>query len=611
MTTKLNFEVESAEIIGDSTADSQFATARIRAFHTGKSLHDTWCDFDVLQRTAPTLYEKPIIFELDTKFGDFGTHNEGVTVPAGFVVPNSAEYELREDGRTALTVMAKIWKKYSGSFLEIFQDTNKTKKSVSVEMELYDYEKSSDGLLRLIDFAYSAICVLGDYITPASPGSELEMLSFAKEQTEQYEEAFAKEFASRYDDIDFTIPASIKRNAKKALEKYNKEEGISTVLLANARFMTNSATITPERVRTLFKRFQKNNLDELTMGMLGGKTAYRWLKELVAQMDEADEQEIRYFSGEESIAMPYSSLSEINPALKGIDPPITLAQANSIARQADGIGADKGGWGIAIKRFKDAHTVKEGKWVKKQNMSLDEEEENKSMTTQENPNGQEQEVLEQEGIETPETPEVETPVLEDPAPPAESEEEIEEAPETEEPKELVFSYADYFSQEELMSFFAEEETDDDDTKAKFSAAKAEFEVGKNAGIMMAAMFAALKKMQAKVSQMAKDAEVYMSENEELKKFKAEVDAQQKQYAVQQTLDELKEKADLPENVIEEIIAEASKYSLAELDTWKNFAKAKSFDFAKKDKPESEEDDITRFGLPFYRDVSPQNDLWAS
>ena len=35
--------------------------------------------------------------------------------------------------------------------------------------------------------------------------------------------------------------------------------------------------------------------------------------------------------------MPYASMDEVNPAIKGIDPPVTLAQANIIAEWADKI----------------------------------------------------------------------------------------------------------------------------------------------------------------------------------------------------------------------------------------------------------------------------------
>ena len=66
--------------------------------------------------------------------------------------------------------------------------------------------------------------------------------------------------------------------------------------------------------------------------------------------------------------MPYSSLSDINPALKGIDPPITLAQANHIASVADGIGDEDdetNPWAVAIAQFKKTYVVEGDGWVKK------------------------------------------------------------------------------------------------------------------------------------------------------------------------------------------------------------------------------------------------------
>jgi hypothetical protein len=64
--------------------------------------------------------------------------------------------------------------------------------------------------------------------------------------------------------------------------------------------------------------------------------------------------------------MPYDSLKNINPALKGIDPPITLGQANEIAKEADAIEKDgKNGWAISIANFKKRHEIVDGHWVKK------------------------------------------------------------------------------------------------------------------------------------------------------------------------------------------------------------------------------------------------------
>ena len=528
----LSFDVETAEIV-DAPVDSQFATARIRAFHTGKSLHDTWCDLEVLQRTASTLYEKPIIFELDKRFGDFGTHNEGVTVPAGFVVPHSEIYAEEADGRVSLNVLAKIWKKYSGQFLEVFKETNKNKKSVSVEMEIKDYEETPNGLMNLLDFAYSAICVLGDYITPASPNSELEMLSFAKDETKEYRKAFEEEFASRYDEIDFGIPKSVKAAVKKALDTYEKSGGGSAVALANAKYILANDVITPERLRTLYKRFQKKDvMDELTTGLWGGRSAAKWAKEVIAQMEEADAQDVRYFSETENKIK--NEMEETDMAKNDKGEEIVEAQEEAIA------------------------------------------------------------------------PAIEKTPKEESAPAEFATEPQEESPVEEKEK---FSYSDVFSAEEMAAMFAEEDGDEDDTKAKFHAGKAEFESGKDALAMMRAMFAVITKMQTKMGRMAADAEVYMAENTELKKFKADTESQQKEFAVQETMRELSEKANLPDDVRDEIVAEAAKHTLENIDQWKNFAKAKSFDFAKQ-QDEIQKEEVPVIGFAFYKDVTPVKDIWA-
>src|SRR3990172_7401228 len=64
--------------------------------------------------------------------------------------------------------------------------------------------------------------------------------------------------------------------------------------------------------------------------------------------------------------MPYQTMSAVPPSLRGIDPPITLAQANQIAAMADAIEGVESSWAVAIANFKKGHTVKDGAWVKKE-----------------------------------------------------------------------------------------------------------------------------------------------------------------------------------------------------------------------------------------------------
>jgi hypothetical protein len=63
--------------------------------------------------------------------------------------------------------------------------------------------------------------------------------------------------------------------------------------------------------------------------------------------------------------MPYSSMEDVNPSIKGIKPPVTLAQANLIASWADSITGVDSPWAVAISKFKKDYRVEGGKWVKK------------------------------------------------------------------------------------------------------------------------------------------------------------------------------------------------------------------------------------------------------
>jgi len=58
-------------------------------------------------------------------------------------------------------------------------------------------------------------------------------------------------------------------------------------------------------------------------------------------------------------------MGEVNPAIKGIDPPVTLAQANIIASWADEIEDVESPWAVAIANFKKAYRVEDGSWVKR------------------------------------------------------------------------------------------------------------------------------------------------------------------------------------------------------------------------------------------------------
>ena len=93
MSKKLNFAVEEFNFI-DEDVESHFATVEIEAFSSGENRHDLTCPVELLKSTAHTLYEKPIVFELNRMMADFGSHtdDENERRIAGFIVPNRAEF---------------------------------------------------------------------------------------------------------------------------------------------------------------------------------------------------------------------------------------------------------------------------------------------------------------------------------------------------------------------------------------------------------------------------------------------------------------------------------------------------------------------------------------
>jgi len=591
----INFDIENVQIFEDKN-DSQFVTARVDAFSTGKSKNNTVCDLEALQKTASTLYEKPIIFEYDKILDDFGTHHDGVTIPAGFVVPGSGEFKEQPDGRVTFSVFAKIWRRYSGKFIEIFKQYDTKNKNVSVEVELFDSEKMPDGLLKMKDWAYAAICVLGDFVSPASPGANIELTSFAKQEKESYDKAYYLEFG-RYDSINFKIPKSVKDNVKEGLELYQKHNrGGTSFGLSTARYLVNENIISPQKAKRIAKYLSRHNNgnfedktsnDWISWCLVGGNAGKTWFEKINSQIKEADDKHVKYF---DMLTFPYDKLKDVNPALKGIDPPITLAQANQIARVADSIGSDekKSGWAIAISQFKKSHIVKDGKWVKRENMSEDKL--TKEFEKEEKPVEDEKDVKQEPKSEEPE------------------EEQKEEEKQEEEKKEEEFSSDAYLDVVAMLAML-EDETENYRALAEEEFAKPEEDrnFAKVCGAMygkMCKMKAYMQKKDEESEKAKKDEEAYMTELMSLREYKAKIEKQQYDYAVQSFLDEVRK--DIPKDELDKFVEDSKEYNLETLDNWKNIVKATAYTFAR---AKSENEDIPKYGILNNKKENKKNSLW--
>lgn len=595
MVQKLSFSIEDAEVVRESPT-SNFAVVSLDFFASGENLHDMYISEETLMRTADTIKNCPLVWKYDERLDDIYTHDKD-EVPCGFV-PETATIQSRvlPDGRTMLSVIAYVWKRYTGALLSFFKRDG-GKKPVSVEMTVSETRELPNGLLELVDFRYEGITILGSFVTPAIPLANATVLSFA-EMTDEYQKDLEKEFST----VNLEIPEGVQLNAQKGLElrkQYSK--GGAPVSLSFAKYLTTEKEISTDKLRRAYTYFQKHrsnrSVDSETPSaeyidwlLWGGDAGYKWAEETVERLNFSEKIKwINHSKKEELVTFPYKSMKDANPALKGIDPPITVSQANDIAKQADSIGTDgeKNGWAIAISSFKKTHVVKDGKWVKKstEEMEMSSMEEEKILTAE-------------MAADTAESEKKETPAEEK----AETKEE--EKKEIEKGIEKKFEFPNNFNLEQMSKMFAEDEEED------VKMAKAELEKGEfaNPSIVMGGMFAKMCKMAELVAKMAEDSKVYMAENEELRKFKADVEMSQKQFAVEQTIRELSEKVIIPDEAKAEMIEEAGKYSFADIEAWKTYCKAKSFEFAIKENGKS---DTVRVALPFT-EVTPKknDDLWS-
>ena len=306
MTKHIVFEVENLEVF-DESPNSQFCTAKIQAFSSGRNRHQRNCSVDTLKDKSTTLYSKPILYTIDRLRDDFGSHSDpDKNLIAGFIVDDSATFEELPDGRIGCFVQAKLWKRYAAKAVEIFERDGGNKK-VSVEMDVYAEEEREDGWIEMIDFAYTACTILGDAITEGSPGAHM-TVSFSKEQ-EEYNLAYMLEFG-KYDSVDFTIPSKVRKNAQLGLEMREKHgRGGNSVSLAVARYLSKNTKITPEKINR-FKRYMPKTAhaeidmenpddSQITWLQWGGAQGYKWIGDVYNKITQIDNEQMKYFEEKE------------------------------------------------------------------------------------------------------------------------------------------------------------------------------------------------------------------------------------------------------------------------------------------------------------------------
>lgn len=540
----INFDVDSAEIIEDENElDSQFATARILAFSSGKNRHDMIVSEEVLISTAKSLNNVPLLYNFDSMFGkaDFNTHTDPEkSLIAGFVVPNSQEFIRLSDGtgRLGVFVTAKIWKKYAPQVMKIFQQ--RSVKPVSVEMELTEFEQLLDGLIDMKNFTYFGICILGNLVVEASPGANIEMLSFSVDENETVKNAYRLEFSkqtkpqhkSRYSEIDFSIPETIKNNANRGLEMAKQNGRSGAVYMAIGNHLSKSDKISSEKARYINKNISIKRESELEFMLMGGEESIQWSKVIVDQMDEKDSKMISYFG-------------ELENTKKEVKNSMDKTKDEEIKEET-----------MAVEPVEEVE--------KEQDMAVDSEKDEKKETVAE------------EKKESPADEEKETPEEE------KSESEDEQKAEKKAGVEKKMSLDAYLDVSAVMGFLTKETEDNKEIADEYASGQLED------GKLVAAMYAQMCKM-------SDNLEKYAAENEELKKFKADIEKERFSVKVESFMQEMS--GELPTEEFAKAKEDSANFSMDSIDEWKNKVKVTAFNFSRTGK-EKKKQDFVSIAMPF-------------
>lgn len=190
---KVTFAVEEEEITLEELNESQFMKCRIRAFADGMTEHKFYFSLDKVKESEFTILGKPLLWKYNI-FKDDANSHDADEVPCGFIPKTAEEAEVEyvydeNLDKTFMITTAYIWKNYSED-LERILNRDDGHKTVSVELKVKAH-KSEDKTYDIVDaFLFTGVTILGDHISSAVKGADLQVVKFSLEDFNKAKDEF-------------------------------------------------------------------------------------------------------------------------------------------------------------------------------------------------------------------------------------------------------------------------------------------------------------------------------------------------------------------------------------------------------------------------------------
>ena len=201
MSKKYTFEAEKIKKIElEDYSENEFAIGKLGFLSTRPNSHKLDISEDILREYAPSVLGKFLIADMTYKV-DATTHTDKQTIQGYIPKDQDVEFIYDEDGYLRAYVDVVISKVYSSDFVNMFDNDNN--RSVSVEM-MVEMENPNEDTGKVKSFNIAGVTVLGHAVRPSCPQSDIEITRFSEDSAEKF-----------YCQID--------KNGLAALKKFEKE----------------------------------------------------------------------------------------------------------------------------------------------------------------------------------------------------------------------------------------------------------------------------------------------------------------------------------------------------------------------------------------------------
>lgn len=286
MDNKIKFSVEKIKGI-NLEKDSRFAILDIDICRSGNNHNDIPFTRNSIENAVETLYPNPVLFKINKNNTNFMGHEEDEEIGGSFLYNTANTFE--RDGELWINAKAAVYKTYCPHIVDIL---SKKENETDVSMEITVKETVNINGKEYVDkFEFNGVTLLG--VEPAIPKAKAKMISFStldNVSKEYYKEVFMR---SKYEDLDMSIPKSVKDCVLKFLNDFKEEkyQGISKSSLAVARFLSSNDKIDIKRLEKMNDFFMRYTNDryqhnEKSYACHGGDDGKKWIFNLMKKFNE-------------------------------------------------------------------------------------------------------------------------------------------------------------------------------------------------------------------------------------------------------------------------------------------------------------------------------------